>query len=276
MIKCFKKMTSFESNLFVYSLSFSLLLTMAPAISLAVYSLHLLQFDPHLLIEPLSSFLPESFIVPFIEFLLKKNIPSMLTSLISILVTFYLSSRSIYSFLLIALSEEKVVYPLWSLRIYSIYEFVLIYLYVFIYLMFNSLFNSFLMTILLYFGVSLIGFYIFYHLCTFKANKRTYGLSGAIFTTVSIYLIGTLFFKLIIHYKNYDNIYGPLSSYMLLLVVVYMISWVIYMGYIINNSQSKLTNEMNRNNTFFKICAKIETKIIERIQYESRNKKKWY
>ena len=271
IIACIKKLNSFESSLFVYSLSYSLLLTILPAVTVAVYSFQFLEFDPISLIEGLSHFLPETFITPFIEFLLTKNSTTFLLSLISITISLYLSSRCIYSFLLISISNEKVDYPLWSLRIYSIYEFVLIYFYVLAYLMINSLFDSFLITTILYFGASLFGFYTFYHLCTFKVREKTYGLIGACFSSIAIYLIGTLFFTIITTFTNYENVYGPLSSFMILLLVVFIISLVIYMGYIINNEYAHQKNDVYRNNTFFKICAKIEKKIKERIQYESRN-----
>ena len=124
---------------------------------------------------------------------------------------------------------------------------------------------------LVYFGASFVGFYLFYHLCTFRLREWTYGLLGALFSTVSIYFVGLLFFKSVRYFTNYENVYGPLSSIMLLFLSVFVISIIIYFGYIFNNKFTQNKNEDYRKNTFFHLCVKIEKTISKRYTNESRN-----
>ena len=266
---------SFEGSLFVYSLSFSLLLTIAPALIVFVASFQWLNIDVNQLIHLLSQIMPVELISPFIDFLLNKSSASVWVSMISMGVSLFLASRCIYSFLLIAVSVEKVDYPKWSIRIYSVFEFVLIYLYVIGCVMLTSYLGriSFIYVPLLYFSAALFGFYVFYHLCTFKDRGKSYGFIGALFSTIAIYLVGLLFFQIVYHFTNYDSIYGPLASLMVLFLSVLVISMIIYMGYVLNTQFVSTKKEKNRRNWFFHFCADIETGILRKVKekYENRN-----
>ncbi len=170
---------SFEGSLFVYSLSFSLLLTIAPALIVFVASFQWLNIDVNQLIHLLSQIMPVELISPFIDFLLNKSSASVWVSMISMGVSLFLASRCIYSFLLIAVSVEKVDYPKWSIRIYSVFEFVLIYLYVIGCVMLTSYLGriSFIYVPLLYFSAALFGFMCFIIYAHLKIGERVMGLS---------------------------------------------------------------------------------------------------
>lgn len=275
IIACIDQINSFEGSLFIYSLSFSLLLTIAPALIVFVASFQLLNIDINQVIHLLSQIMPVELISPFIDFLLNKSSSSILVSMISMGVSLFLASRCIYSFLLIAISVEKVDYPKWSIRIYSVFEFVLIYLYVIGCVMLTSYLGriSFICVPVLYFAAAFVGFYVFYHLCTFKDRGKSYGLIGALFSTVAIYLVGLLFFQIVYHFTNYDSIYGPLASLMVLFLSVLVISMIIYMGYVLNTQFIHTKKEKNRRNWFFHFCADIETRMLRKVKekYENRN-----
>lgn len=259
ILKCIKEVNSFEGSLFVYSLSFALLLTIAPAIIVVVFSFEWLELNIYEIVEGFALFIPDDVLYPFIDFLLNENDQSMLGSIITTFLSLFLSSRCIYSFLLIASRYEMIEYPKWSLRLFSIYEFICIYLYGIICVILNALFFSpFGLSALLYFGASFIGFYLFYHLCTFRVRDKLYGLLGALFSTISIYFVGLLFFRMIRYFTNYENVYGPLAGIMLLFLSMFVISTIIYSGYIINNNVQINENESYRKNTFFHLCGKIE------------------
>ena len=264
VIECILELNLFENSLFIYSLSFSLLLTLAPSCIALVLSIQIFELNASYLIEILFHYLPYDFIYPFIDYIFIKNYYSI--SFISMFISMYLSSRCIYSFLLISSSLEDIYYPNWSYRIYSIYEFIIIYAYILLYLYLSAFLSKYaLLSIIFYFGASLLGFYTFYHLCTFKRRHKSYGLIGALFVTISLYLIGILFYKIISIFTNYESIYGPLSSFMIVLLLVYIIANIIYLGYLLNNKFSKINIKQNRKNTFFKICDKIDKEIKERI-----------
>lgn len=265
---CIRQINSFEGSLFIYSLSFSLLLTIGPALIVFVASFQWLNMDVEILVSKLAQFMPIELIGPFIEFLLNKSSLSVWVSLVSMGVSLFLASRCVYSFLLIAISIEKVNYPKWSIRIYSVFEFVLIYLYVIGCIVLTSLLAqiSFVYIPLLYFAAALFGFYSFYHLCTFKDRGRAYGLAGALFSTVSIYLAGLLFFQIVYRFTNYDSIYGPLASLMVLFLSVLVVSVIIYVGYVINTQFINQKKEKDRKNPFFHLCADIERKILGKVE----------
>lgn len=260
-----KQMYSFEGNLFVYSLSYSLLLTIAPTIIIFVTVLRFFNIEVMTIIDFILMFVPKEFIIPFVDFLLLKSQVSIWASFVTVAISLFLSSRCIYSFLLIACQNEKIEYPKWSLRIYSIYEFVLIVTYILACILVNTFMRQFyFFGSFLYFVASIVGFYIFYHLCTFIAREKTYGLLGALYSTLSIYLVGLLFFKILDYFTNYDNIYGPLASFMILTLSVFVVSTIIYSGYLLNNIFEIEENVRYRKNTFFHLCDKIEKTILER------------
>ena len=254
-----KEVNSFEGSLFVYSLSFALLLTLPPAIIVVVFSFEWLGLDIYEIIEGFALFIPDDVLYPFVDFLINDSDVSIMGSVITAVISLFLSSRCIYSILLIASRYEKVEYPKWSLRIFGIYEFVCIYLYGIICVIVNALFfDDFGLSAFVYFVASFVGFYLFYHLCTFKARERVYGLLGALFATGSIYFVGLLFFRMIRYFTNYENVYGPLAGIMLLFLSVFVISWIIYSGYVINNIVQINKNDFYRKNTFFHLCDKID------------------
>lgn len=259
ILEWLKDVNSFEGSLFIYSLSFSLLLTIAPAIIVIVFSFELLELNIYGVVEGMALFIPDDVLYPFVDFLIHDNEHSMVASVVTTVLSLFLSSRCIYSFLLIASRYEKIEYPKWSLRIFGIYEFICIYLYGIICVMLNVLvFHPLRLSAVLYFGASFIGFYIFYHLCTFKLREWTYGLAGAFFSTFSIYFVGLIFFRMIRYFTNYENVYGPLAGIMLLFLSVFVISMIIYSGYVVNNKIQINEKEGYRKNTFFHLCDKID------------------
>lgn len=270
---CVQKINSLEGSLFVYSLSFSLLLAIAPMLTVFVKSFEWFNIDVGIITAFVSLYLPSEIVLPFVKFLLGKSVASQITSLISLIISLYLASRCVYSFLLISAQDEEITYPKWSLRVYSLFEFFIIYLYIMVSIIlttFLSKYHSFLGT-LGYLIVSILGFYLFYHLCTFKKRERTYGLAGALFTSICIFLVGVLFFQMVARFTHYDSIYGPLASFMILLLSVFVISSIIYIGYILNLVFMKNKAEENRKNLYFHLCEEIQKRIISVLggQHES-------
>lgn len=262
-----QKILSLEGSLFVYSLSFSLLLTIAPAITLFVVSFEWLHFDVELIRVYALQFLPKELIEPFIDFLLNKNVSTRIASFISMGISLYMASKSVYSFLMIAASQEEINYPKWSLRLYSIFEFVLIYLYVIFSIVLVTLLKRFHVPFisLLTIGLLFLGFYIFYYLCTFKVRGRYYALPGALFSMAAIYGVGLLFFQIVNHFMNYDTVYGPLASLMILYLSVLVISYIIYIGYILNNCFISEKNDTIRKNFYFQFSKKLEDQITSKM-----------
>lgn len=232
---------SSESNLFVYSLSFGLLLSLAPSLIIfamlfkwgtfldinvildTLTGLHL-SADLQMLIEEI-----------FVEFMSKDY--GFLPAITTLCVSFWLASRSINSFLLISASHEKVEVMKISIRIQSIIMFV-----VFVFLLIAGVFfATFIYHVV---DVSLLPlvaallmvplFTIMYRALSFRKRNMTFGLIGGLFTTAAIILLMYLSFILIGYMFRYNRIYGSLASLVALLLVIYIISCIIYFGFLLN------------------------------------------
>lgn len=147
-------------------------------------------------------------------------------------VSFYLASRSIFSFLLISASHEEVDVPKWSIRIKSVVLFVnlaiIIVAAIFIatnFLEFLPLISSLIM---------LMFFYMMYRALSFRRHDWSFGLLGAMFSTICIMGLATLFVTIVKYFTSYQDVYGPLASLVTLLLAIYLISCIIYFGFCLN------------------------------------------
>ena len=106
LVRVFQQFTSFEGNVFRYSLAFSLLLAFAPGIIFCVAIFMAFYLDPLIIIEYGTRFLPKDYLIPFVEYVLESSSFS-LGFIITTLIALWLASKSIYSFLLINAKVER-------------------------------------------------------------------------------------------------------------------------------------------------------------------------
>ena len=266
LIQCFEEITSHEGSLFIYSLSYSLLLTIAPAITIFVAFFSVFVLDVDLIVETLSMFLPSEYIAPFVDFLLNKESINTMTSIVSMIISFWLASRSNYSFLLISSKREEVLIPKWIIRAESYLQFLVVTVYVIgaaILITSLSFMDPWLMPVV-YLIAAFFGFYMFYRFSSFLKREKSYGVVGALAATLGVLLIGILFFEIINRFTNYDNVYGPLSSLVILFLSIYLIASVIYIGYILNQAFASKPSGEIRNSQVLKMLILIDDKIVEK------------
>ncbi len=266
LIQCFEEITSHEGSLFTYSLSYSLLLTIAPAITIFVAFFSVFVLDVDLIVETLSLFLPSEYIAPFVDFLLNKESINTMTSIVSMIISFWLASRSNYSFLLISSKREEVLIPKWIIRAESYLQFLVVTVYVIvaaILITSLSFMDPWLMPVV-YLIAAFFGFYMFYRFSSFLKREKSYGVVGALAATLGVLLIGILFFEIINRFTNYDNVYGPLSSLVILFLSIYLIASVIYIGYILNQAFASKPSGEIRNSQVLKMLILIDDKIVEK------------
>ena len=266
LIQCFEEITSHEGSLFTYSLSYSLLLTIAPAITIFVAFFSVFVLDVDLIVETLSMFLPSEYIAPFVDFLLNKESINTMTSIVSMIISFWLASRSNYSFLLISSKREEVLIPKWIIRAESYLQFLVVTVYVIgaaILITSLSFMDPWLMPVV-YLIAAFFGFYMFYRFSSFLKREKSYGVVGALAATLGVLLIGILFFEIINRFTNYDNVYGPLSSLVILFLSIYLIASVIYIGYILNQAFASKPSGEIRNSQVLKMLILIDDKIVEK------------
>ena len=180
---------SSESNLFVYSLSFGLLLSLAPSFIIFAILFKWGSFlDINVVLElfkelHLSAELQAMINEIFMEFLNKEY--GFLPAISTLIVSFWLASRSINSFLLISANHEKVEVLKFSIRLRSIFLFIIfvglliggIVFATFVYYMVDPSLLPLLAALLM---VPL--FTMMYRSLSFRKRSMTFGLIGGLFT----------------------------------------------------------------------------------------------
>ena len=183
------------------------------------------------MVEFLSYYIPSDLIVPFIKYVVEVA-PSDIILLISLAsISFWVASRSVYSFLLESSRIDDS-----NSRIYSSYYirhlFFLIILGAFmVVLLMRYLppYNYITIPILLWLMMM-----VFYRIISFKFSRFSDVYMGAGISSAGLIFLGRIFFVYVNKYSNYQNIYGPLASLMIMLISVFFISYVIYFGFCIN------------------------------------------
>ncbi len=230
-----KAMTQFFSMhgvLFRYSLSFTMLSALFPTLIIAVLLLQNNIVDASGISEVLYQYLPESLIKPFLDYLMSKKVESLPTIVISFIVTCVLASKSLYSLMLISSSTESFTTYKILIRMKSYLLFIIcVGIIGGIAIVSNIASLPIHLTFLIGLFVTL---YTMYRMLSFKCRDAFFGCPGALFSSITIVLIGMLFFELSNRFMSYQSIYGPLSSLMTLVLVIYIISSVLYFGYCLN------------------------------------------
>ena len=228
-----------EANLFVYSLSFGLLLSLAPGLIIFAMMFKWGTFlDINVVIDLFRSLHLSGDIQAivediFMEFMNKDY--GFIPAITTLCLSFWLASRSVNSFLLISASHEKVDVVKFSIRI----QFMFI---IFVALLIGGVFlATFLYNLVDPSWLPLLGalimvpvFSLMYRALSFRKRSLTFGLVGGLFTTTAMIILFYLSFILIHQMIAYNRIYGSLASLVALLLVIYIIGSVIYLGFLLN------------------------------------------
>lgn len=228
-----KQVSSAEGSLFVYALSYSLLLGLAPFLIIAVMVIGNYVFSVEQIIGFLTQYIPAILIEPFVNYIMINNFNSFWALITLLGAAVWVASKSVHSFLLNSMVQDGIVVRGIILRILSLAYFLFIVVIVMVSGVIISLIDLpafFVLPLLL-----IVFFYILYHLLSFRQIKFKELMMGSLFSTVSILLIGRLFFFIVNTFFNYDTIYGPFASVMILLLSLNLISMIIYIGYLITN-----------------------------------------
>lgn len=223
---------SLEGSLFRYSLSYCFLLAFLPGIIVALLLFQYSIVGVDSLLEFLYRFVPEELISPFVEFIMNKSYASIWAVALSLIAPCYVASKSFYSFMLISAKHEtfdshKILIRIKSIILFFVFIALIVGLAILVHFLSWNVFTGF--------GLGLfIVFWIFFRMLSFENRPFTYGMAGALFTSVAILLIGYVFFYFIALFSSYQTMYGPLASLVVLFLAVYVISCIIYFGYCLN------------------------------------------
>lgn len=222
-----------KSQNFIQAFAFSLLLSIAPLLIVFVVLFRYLALDIETLINVIQIYLPMNEVLAFIRYIENTN-PSELISLIVLLITsLYLSSKSVYSFLRFTSDLEDVDYPNWYLRILAIWGqtmFILLLSALIFMLSFMGWNNVRWVPIIL-----IIGFSLYFRNLSFRYRRFIYQIPGALVTTGLLMLMGLFFVSYVKNFTQYESMYGPLSSLMIVLLGILLIANIIFLGFGINH-----------------------------------------
>ena len=229
-IRIFQKFNSAEGVMFTASFAYSLLLALAPILTIFVIIFQV-TLDLNSVTDFLVQYIPEEFVIPFVSYLKNQSFSGLVSLIMLLVASIYIASKSVYSFLLISSMEDEVEYEPFFLRVLSILLFVLMILFVLFLLILHQKIFRFR-----YFGSFLsllVCFALFYRLLSFRQYPFYTYLSGGLFSAVALTVLGQCFFFIIEHFTIYETKYGPLSSLVILLLSCYIISGIVYIGYCI-------------------------------------------
>lgn len=265
----YKEFTSFEGSLFRYSLSFSLLLALAPSLLLFAMLFRYAYLPIDIILKFVLNFMPDTDIKTLDQiftFFTDQNY-SIVSFIVTVCVSFYLASRSIYSFLLISASHEEVSVPKWSIRIKSIVLFVCLTISLAVSAYVGTKLNELLPLVSAV--IMLLLFTLMYRTLSFRKRNWSFGILGGMFSTISIMALAALFIGIVRDFTSYQDIYGPLASLVTLLLAIYLISCIIYLGYCLNIvCEEDYGSEVNlplKNKGFFMFCKRINDNITKRL-----------
>lgn len=224
--------TSSQGSLFVYAFSYSLLLGLAPFLIIAVVVIGNYVFSVEQIVSLLTLYIPANLIDPFIDYILIRDVESLWALITLLGASVWVASKSIHSLLLNSSLRDEVTIKGYILRSMSLLYFLFLLVSIIVsgvVFSFIDVPTFFVMPLILF-----VFFFIFYRLLSFREIRVKELSLAAGFSTVAILLVGRLFFAVVNSFFNYDNIYGPFASVMILLLSLNVISTIIYLGYLIS------------------------------------------
>lgn len=226
------RVNSNEGTLFTYAFAYSIIVGLAPLLIISVVFVSNYVFSIEQIVNLLSKYIPGDLINPFVSYLAVSDISSLNLIIPLLGASIWVASKSIYSFLLLSSEGEGYKISHIFLRILSVVYFVAFV----IGLVAVGFLVSFIpFQISLFLPIILFVFFLFfYRILSFNRISFKQLIWGSLFTSIALSLVGQLFFVYINSFSNYESIYGPLSSFMILLISSWMISWIIFVGYCIN------------------------------------------
>lgn len=242
------------------NLAFYLILSLIPIISLIGIITSSMNLSASGVVDYLSGVLPVE-VAEIFASLFNRDMGT--TSIIFFIVGFYMASNGPDSLITasnILYKKENNNYIFRKVKALFMTFFII---FLFIFILIVLAFGSFILTKILNFGV--IGRFIAsnYAIITifkfllafvfiFITIKIIYTMSskvkskyvnvGALFATVSIILVTTIYSFYVTNIAHYDIIYGSLSSIAILMFLIYFISYILVLGIAINNQYYKIEN----------------------------------
>ena len=231
LIQLWKMLKNEEGLLFTYALAFSLLLTIAPSLLIFVLLFASTYIDFTFIEDILMRFLPNvtNEQIQHIVYYFVDRDYSLWSFVTTICASFYLASKSIYAFLFISARNEMVSVKKWYLRLLSLWFYISFVLLIVGYI---QLLYPYLMKYGGFRWLSLWGFlYYFYNRLSFRKYSFKYGITGSLIASILFSILASLFMVVIQYFTSYQDVYGPLATFVTVILAIYLISCIIYIGF---------------------------------------------
>mgnify|MGYP001853068342 CR=1 FL=1 len=244
------------------NLAFFLILSLAPIVSLFGMVASSLSLSTSSIVNYISNLFPEEVVDIILPFFDGVNV----TNILFVIIGFFVASNAsdsliIASNILYKCQNKNYIYR----RIKALFmTFWLLTL--FIVTLIVLAFGSFILTKLLSFGIlgefishnyiiiiivkTIIAFFIIfliikilYTLAPDKKIKSKYVNYGSLFATIAIIFVTTFYSFYVNNIAHYDIIYGSLANIAILMLLIYLISYIIVLGIAINNNYYEMNNK---------------------------------
>ena len=126
ILQVYDMFTSYDGTTFVYALSYSLLLSLAPLAALLVVFFRWSPAGLESILTFAEQYIPEDLLSPFIDFFLNNSPVELIPLIFFIVVSLWVASRAIYSFLMISAHLDEVELPQWFMRGVSLVDFIVL------------------------------------------------------------------------------------------------------------------------------------------------------
>lgn len=256
LLKVYKEMTRKEVSILPSYISFYILLSFVPLLSLILISLSLIYNDNQDFILLLAEVFPVNVYTFITQFVNRYQLNYSIFTINNIILL-YLSSRiyfSIYhgnTIIFKSKIKRNVIFDKLLAFVNTLIILVIIVTLAII-IVLSTYFNKFLevcvtgvpcinefIRILLIFGVlfTLVSFMMF-SLPRYKYNIKRI-IKGSITSTILIMLSSYIFRIYVDIYSNYDNIYYTFSTFIVFILWIYIISYAILIGLVVNYIEDK-------------------------------------
>lgn len=258
-----------EMRILPGNMAFFLFLSIFPVIMLVVYFANMLSLSIDDVIDIITVIIPPEVSKIIMPYFIGSHVS--FTTIASMLVGFYLASNA--SKAIIVISNELYKIDIGNVVRSRIKAFfmtiilILLFIFILVILAFGDKILNFIFLITslneLQFIIKIIYiilkwslaifivFFLVKILYTISLNKNIpskHTTKGAIFTTISFSIVSTVYSYYVTNFTNYDMIYGSLSSIIILMMFIYILSYIFVFGIAINASIYEMVNNTSHIN----------------------------
>lgn len=244
-------------------LAFFIVLSLIPTITLVVYFASVFAVSTDTLVGLMENLIPSQISDLLMPYLLGKGMSVSVG--LSMIVAFFVASNGAYSIITASNTLYKIEgtsYIKGRIKAFFM-TILLVLLIIFMMLIFaygNNILNfvfslgiikKFSETVYIIYFILKWTLALFIMFCLIKllytmapdyAIKSKYMNKGAAFTTVAFVFVSVIYSYYVTNIANYNVIYGSLSSIVMLMIFIYILSYIFVVGIIINRSTYELEN----------------------------------